>query len=118
IRTEQVEVGAKLDLDALTLAAALFDMQRPLERFDAGSGLNVQRGEQRHRGLELTANGRVTRALNVVAGLMLLDTETTGTGDASADGRRVLGVPRVNANLWAEYRLAGVHGLALNAGVY
>lgn len=118
IRTEQVEVGAKLDLADLTLAAALFDMRRPLEQFDAGSGLNVQRGEQRHRGLELTANGRVTRALNVVAGLMLLDTETTGTGDAASDGRHVLGVPRVNANLWAEYRLAGVHGLAFNAGVY
>jgi iron complex outermembrane recepter protein len=116
--TRQVEVGAKLEQGGMVYTAALFDMRRPQEIFDASSGVNVQRGQQRHRGIELVANGRVIPALTLVSGLMLLDTQIGGTGDAANEGKRAVGVPSVTANLWAEYSITQAPGLALSAGVF
>ena len=116
--TRQLELGAKLEHGGMAYTAALFDMQRPLETFDAASNQNVQRGQQRHRGIELVANGRLTPELTLVSGLMLLDTRLAETGDTSSEGKRAVGVPRLTANLWGEYRIAALPGLALNAGIY
>jgi iron complex outermembrane recepter protein len=117
-QTRQVELGAKLERDGMTYTAALFVMRRPLEIFDATLGQNVQRGTEQHRGIEMVANGRVSADLSVVGGLMWMDTTMKGTGDPVSDGKGAVGVPRLMANLWGEYRVAAVQGLALNAGVY
>lgn len=114
IKTEQIELGAKLDLDALALTAALFDLRKPLEDLTAGT----QTGEQRHRGIELVANGRVHPDLTLVAGSMWLDPTTRGTASAATEGRRPAGVAQFTANLWADWRLAALPGLYLNAGVF
>lgn len=118
ISTRQLELGGKLEVAGLLLTAAVFDMRRPLEAFDADSGFNVQRGEQRHRGLELVANGRPLPGLSIVAGAAYLRTKVEGTGDAATEGRRAPGVPRFTANLWGEYRIASVQGLAVNSGLF
>ena len=115
--TKQVELGGKLEWQDTLLTAALFDMRRPQEVFDADAGQNVQRGTQRHRGIELLANGRVLPALTVVSGLMFLDTKLSGTGGAS-DGNHAVGVPSVTANVWGEYRIGAVPGLAVNGGIF
>jgi iron complex outermembrane recepter protein len=60
----------------------------------------------------------VSPALSIVTGAMFLDTSADDTGDPATEGKRVLGVSRFNANLWAEYRIAAVPGLALNGGVF
>lgn len=116
--TRQLELGAKLDRAGMSYTAAVFDMRRPHEY--PVNGENVQRGTQRHRGVELTANGRLLPALTLATGLMWLDSELSGTGgDASqGEGKEVPGVPRLTAHVWAEYRVAAVPGLAINGGVY
>lgn len=114
--TKQLELGAKLDHGGLAVAAALFEMQRPLEIFDAGLARNVQRGEQRHRGFEVTANGRLTPSLTVASGLMWLDTKLSGTGDPASDGKQAVGVPRLSVNFWGEYRVDALPGVAVSAG--
>ena len=70
--TKQVECGAKLERNDMLYTAALFDMRRPLE-ITISPTETVQQGTQRHRGIELIANGRITPALTVVSGLMWLD---------------------------------------------
>lgn len=116
--TGQVELGAKLALKGLLLTAALFDLKKPFEYVDPASGTYVQNGEQRHKGLELLASGQIGADWSIVAGAMWLDPTTTRTGDAATEGKRPVGVSRFNANAYAEYRVAGVPGLFLNAGVY
>ena len=118
IKTEQIELGGKLELGELTLTGALFDLKRPFEYTDATTLAYVQNGEQRHRGVELTATGRVTPDLTLVAGAMALRARTNNTGDASTEGRRPVGVPKLNTNLYGDYRLAAVPGLFVNAGAY
>jgi iron complex outermembrane receptor protein len=115
--TRQYELGGKLDLGAMTLTAALFDMKRPLQYRDA-TNTWVSNGEQQHRGVELMASGRLTHDLRIVAGAMFLDAKARNTGDPVTNGRRVPGVPDWTANLHAEYRVPAVPGLSLNAGVY
>ncbi len=117
-QTRQVELGTKWELGAVGLTAALFDMKRPLETLDASTGQNVQLGQQRHRGVELLANGRVMPELTLVSGLMWLDARIDESGNPATDGKRAPGVPRVTASAWAEYRIAAVPGLALNGGVF
>ena len=115
--TRQLELGAKLDHAGVSYTAALFDMRRPLETYDADAGVNVQRGQQRHRGLELMAQGRVLPQLTLLSGLMWLDARQQGQG-STTDGQRAPGVPRLTAQAWAEYRPLGWPGLAWNVGVY
>lgn len=115
IVTEQIELGAKLQWRAMLLTAALFDLDRPREFVDA-TGTFVQNGRQRHRGVEFGASGRIAPRLTVVAGVAWLDPTTKG--DAATDGKRPPGVSRVAANVWADYGMAGVPGLFVNAGAY
>jgi iron complex outermembrane recepter protein len=118
IVTKQYELGGKLDLPNLGLTAALFDMRRPLEITDPSSNLFVQDGEQRHRGIEFTATGSLSRNLTVIAGAMLLDPKAEDTGDPATEGRTPIGVAKVTANLWGSYRISAVPGLSLNGGVF
>jgi len=117
--TEQYELGAKLETaGGLTLTAAVFDMQKPLQIRDASNAW-VESGDQRHRGVELLATGQVTPDLRIVAGMMYLDAKQRGTGNPASDGKRVPGVPKFTANAWIDWRVGGlVPGLFLNAGVY
>ncbi|HEY6511625.1 MAG TPA: TonB-dependent receptor, partial [Burkholderiaceae bacterium] len=115
--TKQVELGTKWDFGGLGVTAALFDMQRPYEYTNA-SLQNVQQGQQRHRGLELMASGRVMPEITLVSGLMWLDGKIEGSGNPITEGKRPAGVPEITANAWAEYRIAALPGLAINGGVF
>ncbi|REV40022.1 TonB-dependent receptor, partial [Mycobacterium tuberculosis] len=77
-----------------------------------------QKGSQRHRGIELTANGEITPQLSGIAGVSWLDAEQRDTGDAALEGRRPSNVARFQANVFLDYRLASVPGLSFNTGVY
>jgi iron complex outermembrane receptor protein len=118
IKSRQAELGAKLDLDErLRLTAALFEIEKGLEYVNSAR-VYVQDGRQRHRGLEFTADGRLGKALSVVAAMTLLDSEQVDTGDPRTRGKRAPNVPRVQASLFLDYRLAAVPGLSINGGVY
>jgi iron complex outermembrane receptor protein len=113
--TSQYEIGAKLQTSGLTLTAAVFDMQKPLQ-FLNGSGVWVEEGNQVHRGVEVLATGLLTRDLRIVAGAMFLDAEQEG--DPATEGNQVPGVPRWTANAFFDYAIRAVPGLFVNAGVY
>ena len=117
LKSRQMEIGVKADLDGLTLGAALFDIEKGLEYVNSGN-VYVQDGRQRHRGLELTASGRLNRDLSVVAGLALLRSEQLNTGDASTDGKRAANVPRTQANVFLDYRIPSMAGLNVSGGLF
>ena len=78
---------------------------------------DTAQGEDRHRGVELTAFGTATRELKVLGGLTWLDARQHGTGVAATEGKRTLGIARVQANLGAEWEVPALQGLALDARV-
>ena len=118
IKSRQVELGAKVDVnDGLTLGTAVFEIEKGLEYLNSGN-VYVQDGRQRHRGLEFTASGQLTKDLSVVAGLALLDSEQVNTGDQRTRGKRAANVPKTQGSVFLDYRVTNVHGLNVNGGVY
>ena len=113
-RSHQVEIGAKAALDnGINLSAALFQIRQGLEYTDANNTF-VRAGRETHRGLELTAQGKATPALDWSLSLMALNTRQEGTGQASIDGKRVTDVPAFKSTAWVQYAVAAVPGLKLD----
>jgi iron complex outermembrane receptor protein len=113
-RSHQVEIGAKAALDnGINLSAALFQIRQGLEYTDANNTF-VRNGKETHRGLELTAQGKATPALDWSLSLMALNTRQEGTGQASIDGKRVTDVPAFKSMAWVQYAVAAVPGLKLD----
>jgi len=111
-KSKQVEVGVKAVVRGINLAAAVFQIEKGLEYTDANNTY-VRNGEARHRGLEMSAQGKATRDLTVGASLAALHTEQQGTGQ-SYDGKRVTNVPAFRSTVFAEYALPQVAGLKVN----
>jgi iron complex outermembrane receptor protein len=113
-RSHQVEIGAKAALDnGVNLSAALFQIRQGLEYTDAHNTF-VRNGKETHRGVELTAQGKATPALDWSVSLMALNTRQEGTGQASLDGKRVTDVPAFKSTAWVQYAVAAIPGLKLD----
>ncbi len=111
--SKQKEVGLKYDGGRLGFGASYFTTDKPR----AVLAQDTAQGEDRHRGVELTAFGMATRELKVLGGLTWLDAKQHGTGVAATEGKRTLGIARVQANLGAEWEVSALQGLALDARV-
>jgi iron complex outermembrane recepter protein len=115
-RSRQYEAGYKIDLQRVQLALAAYQIRRPYA-FTGADNVYAVRGFQRNRGVELTANGRVTPDLNLFGGVSFIDPRLFDTGSASTDGKRVLGVGRLTFDGLIEYRLPFWPRLTLTANV-
>jgi iron complex outermembrane receptor protein len=114
-KSKEVELGAKADVNGISLTAALYQIDQGLEFTDPVSNAFVRSGQERHRGLEFTAQGKVTRELMLGASMAAIHTEQEGTGLAIYDGKRVTNVPNFKSTVWADYIVTDVPGLKLNA---
>ena len=114
-RSKQVEVGVKGVVgNAVMLSAAAFEVKQGLEYVNAAN-LFVRAGQQRHRGVELAAQGKLNPDLNYSLSLMALDAEQTGTGDLDVEGKRVTNVPEFRSTAWVEYAVPALRGLKVDA---
>ena len=113
-RSRQKEIGAKYDAGQYGVTLALFSTSQPMGMINNATNLFGIDGEQRNRGAELTVYGAPMRGLRLLGGLTLLDAEQRKTADGVNDGRDVIGAPKLQANLGAEWDVPGVRGLALN----
>jgi iron complex outermembrane receptor protein len=114
-RAKQIEIGAKASVtDALQLTAALFEIKRGHEYTDLAANLFVREGEERNRGVELSAQGKATPALHYMLSVTALNTLVTGTSDASINGKRVADVPALKTSAYLDYAVAAVPGLCVN----
>ncbi|NMG64018.1 TonB-dependent siderophore receptor [Azoarcus indigens] len=112
-RSKQGEIGLKYDGGKLGGAVAIFQTARP---FGADKDGEFQEaGEQRNRGLEITAYGEPINGLRVLGGVTFLNAEQRKTGDSATEGKRAIGVPSTQLNLGTEWEVPGVPGLSLNA---
>ncbi|WP_235471307.1 TonB-dependent siderophore receptor [Herbaspirillum hiltneri] len=118
LKTKQYETGVKYSLNPdLMLTGAVFRLEKTLQYVNSGR-FTVQGGMQRHTGLELTANGRLGKQLSLVAGLAYLQTKADNPADPNVAGKQIADVPKLQGNLFLDYRVPGVDGLSVNGGMY
>lgn len=120
-KARQHEVGVKYQppgSDALFTVSA-FDIRQKDALVPDIIGFNVQEGEIRSRGVEVEARGRVTRNVELIAALTLLDTKVTETSVAANVGKRPQAVPTHFGSLWANYTIhtGALEGLMIGGGV-
>ena len=113
--TNQIELGVKLDLDGLGLTAGLFQIERPNGITDATTNRFSADGQQRNRGLELTAFGELRPDLRLLGGFTYMDSELTRTQGGKFDGKDAIGVPELAAVLNLEWDTPVLPGLTLTA---
>ena len=73
-------------------------------------------GEQRSKGIEATAEGRVTQTLSFAASAALQEAKITSKTAAASAGTRVPSVPTFTGSLWGRYDVSDRLGLGL--GLY
>lgn len=113
----QYELGTKLDLNGrFNVRADAFQVTQNLQFLNSALYL-VQGGQQRHRGFEVAANGRVTDGLTVNAGLMRLYTTQIDTGDDTVNGKRTPNAPNLEANFSLDYQLPMIRQVFVNAAL-
>lgn len=110
--SKQKEVGVKYDGGSLGGGVAFFSTTKPRSIL-IGTRFTAE-GEDRHQGVEATVYGQVTRAVRLLGGATWLDAKQRSTGNATTDGKRVIGVPKFQATAGIEWDVPGVRGLALD----
>jgi len=121
LKSRQAELGVKGSSDQAEWSVALFDIRRPLFA-DIGScdidDSCVRRadGEQHHRGIEANMATRLD-AWTLRFGAQWLRARVQGVSDPAVDGRQPTNVPARTLKLQADYRVAALPGLSLQAGL-
>lgn len=111
--SKQKEIGIKYNGGRIGGSLAFFSTAKPGKL--VVNNYVTANGEDRHQGLELSTYGEVTKGLRLLGGVTLLDAKQKRTGDATTEGKRVIGVPRQQANLGVEWDVPQVQGLTLDA---
>ncbi|QJP08784.1 TonB-dependent siderophore receptor [Pseudomonas multiresinivorans] len=114
--SRQVEFGIKQELAGFDWSAALFQIHQAYQFARPngdGSFTYVQQGQQKNSGLELSASGRVTSALQLSGSLAAIRSRVVNSGTDDYEGHQAINVPRLRASLQADYALAEVPGLSL-----
>ncbi|MES2027256.1 MAG: TonB-dependent receptor [Pseudomonadota bacterium] len=113
---KQKEVGVKYDGGKLGASAVLFTTDKP-RVFTNAAGIYGAEGTDKHQGFEVSAFGEIVRGLKILGGVTFLDAKQESSGSATTDGKRVIGVPKVQGSLGAEWDITGVQGFSVNGRV-
>lgn len=121
-KSKQIEVGVKVDWGRITTQAAIYQIKRPSayatpSAVDPSMNHYSYDGEQRNRGLELTAYGELQRGLRLMASTAFTSAKLTRTQGGVNQGNTATGVPKINYNLGLDWDTPWVQGLSLNGRV-
>ncbi|MBC3830145.1 TonB-dependent siderophore receptor [Undibacterium amnicola] len=114
-KSKQLEVGIKAALSRdFSYSAALFRITKPLEYTNAAN-FYVSVGEAEHRGLELSAQGNLSKDWTLGASATAINARQNNTGDATIDGKRVTNVPSFKSTIYTDYAPSILNGAHLTA---
>jgi catecholate siderophore receptor len=114
-KTYTIETGSKWAFFSgrVLLSGAIFRVEKLNARTPGvlpGDPPQVLEGKQRVEGAELSLEGNLTRAWQVLAGYTLLDSTTVDSNVPAEIGRTLVNTPRNSFNVWSTYRLpSGIH---------
>jgi iron complex outermembrane receptor protein len=113
--TRQVEVGAKYQPGHnILLTAALYRMRAPFfypKPDDEGNVTFVSEGHETHRGLELSAQGKVINWLRLTGTATFLQAISSGTETPAYNDKQVINVPRFRTSWFADLDVPHITGL-------
>lgn len=116
--SRQHEVGVRRRFGAHTLVSlAYFDIRQPAASLDAQNVYRLD-GRARYRGVEFSAQGRLMPRLSLTATALWLHARRTRSTDPALLGKTPEDTPRSSASVFAQYTLASLPRLSLNAGAY
>ncbi len=117
IAGKQFEIGAKFEGERMGGEIALFDIRRDSAFTDPTTNVFGLFGEQKHRGLEISAFGEVAPGWKLITGATWIDAKYTAAIDASIVGNKVIAVPRFRAvgtlEVDTQRAFGFAHGLSL-----
>nr|WP_315592862.1 TonB-dependent receptor [uncultured Cupriavidus sp.] len=116
-KSNQYEAGVKVDWGTISTTVSAFQLERPSAITDPATNVYSFDGEQRNRGIELSAYGEVVRGLRLMASATFYDAKLTNTAGGVNDGNRANGVPNNAFNLGADWDVPGLAGLSLNGRI-
>jgi iron complex outermembrane receptor protein len=116
-RSKQYESGLKLTLNKLDISTAVFRINRPFAYTDTDNVYGIK-GEQVNYGAEVMVVGKIIDCITTYAGYTYLNPELTDTGVESTEGQQVVGVPKHQGNLYVEYLVPFIRGLAPSVNVH
>lgn len=114
-KSKQYEAGVKVDWDRVITTVSVFQIDRPNSMTDPVSNIYSFDGEQRNRGLELSAVGEVMSGLRLMASATFYDAKLQQTAGSVNQGNKAHGVPKRTFNLGADWDVPWVQGLSVNA---
>jgi catecholate siderophore receptor len=110
------EAGTKWDASsALSLTAAVYRLDRTNTRsIDPNDATRIiQTGSQRTNGVELAANGRISKEWNIAGGYAYQDAFVTSATASAIQGAQVALVPHNTFSLWNRYQFVPRVGAGL-----
>lgn len=114
--SKQKEIGLKYDGGRIGGAIAFFTTEKPSGLVD-DTGYFREGGKDRHQGIELSVYGEATKAVRILGGVTFLDAKQRETEGGTNDGNRVIGVPKVQANIGVEWDVPGIQGFSLDSQI-
>ena len=114
-KTYTIEAGSKWDFlgGRMLVSGAVFRVEKQNARTPGvlpGDPPQVLQGKQRVDGLELSVEGNLTRAWQVLAGYTFLDSTTVESNVPAEIGKEMVNTPPNSFNVWSTYRLpSGLH---------
>lgn len=112
-KSEQYEAGVRVDWGRITTTASVFQIARPNSIRTADNDLAYD-GEQRNRGLELSAFGEIVPGLRALASATFLKPELTNPTNPAERGNDAAGVPDRTFSGALDWDVPWVRGLAVN----
>jgi catecholate siderophore receptor len=114
-KTYTIEAGTKWDFfgGRALVSGAIFRVEKQNARTPGvlpGDPPQVLQGKQRVDGIELSVEGNITRAWQVLAGYTFLDSTTIDSNVPAEIGKELVNTPPNSFNVWSTYRLpSGLH---------
>jgi iron complex outermembrane receptor protein len=117
-KATQYESGVKVDWGHMSTSMSLFQIQRAAAmatQIDASTQSYGYNGQQRNRGLELSAYGEAMPKLRLMASATFYDARLIHTEGGTYDGNHATGVPHRTVNLGADWDTPWLPEFSLNA---
>lgn len=114
--SKQRELGVKLQAGEMTHTVSVYEIERPSYVTDGGAPATMIQAEQRLRGLEWSAYGKLTSTLSFLGGVTNIDSHYTAKASPALAGKDTFGTPEWRARIGLDWNTP-VPGLTVGGRV-